>query len=195
MKNYVLCAMIAAGFANVALADTSTAAVTTATTATPAVTTQTTGTSSTAPAYQSQTTSSINIAPRDKLIVATVVTHWDPKASDSLSIQWTAPQGSYCQSSSFPITQGSNLNHDTYWAYRTVVHTTANGNTVTCQGHWTAQVVNGTGQVLASAGYDVVANNGMPAAPTVVPAASGTTTTTSSSVPVSATTPAQTTNS
>lgn len=117
----------------------------------------------TAPGYQSQTTSSISIAPRDSLIIATSVTRWDPKASDSLAIHWIAPKGGYCQSSNFPITRGPNTNHDVFWAYRTVVHTNSNGISVTCSGHWVAQVLNtANGKVLASASYDVPVQNKPP---------------------------------
>jgi hypothetical protein len=110
----------------------------------------------TAASYSSNTTSSISIAPRDNLIIATTVTNWDIKASDMLAIYWTAPQGSYCKNSKFTLVRGPNTHHDVSWAYRTVVHTNAQGRTTTCQGHWLAQVVNvNTGKILASAGYDV----------------------------------------
>lgn len=116
------------------------------------------------PDYQSKTTSTIAIKPRDNLIIATSITHWDPKASDSLAIRWLAPRG-YCQSSTFNITRGPNSHHDVFWAYRTVVHTTSKGNTVTCQGHWVAQVINTTtGKILATAAYDVAPSNKLPLA-------------------------------
>lgn len=118
---------------------------------------------STAANYQSKTTSSISVAPRDNLIVATTITRWDPKASDTLAIHWIAPKGSYCQSSTFPITRGPNSNHDVFWAYRTVVHTTSDGDTITCNGHWVVQVVNtATGKILTSTSYDVPLQNKPP---------------------------------
>ncbi len=109
--------------------------------------------------YESKTTSTISIAPRDNLIVATAITHWDAKASDTLVIQWVAPKGSYCQGSTFSVTRGANASHDTFWAYRTVVHTNSKGATVYCSGHWEAKVVNtaDNNKVLASTGYDVTA--------------------------------------
>jgi hypothetical protein len=117
-------------------------------------------TSSTAPAYQSKTTSTISIAPRDNLIVATTLTSWDTKASDHLVVKWLAPKGSFCSDSTFVLVRGPNSTHDVSWAYRTVVHTNSKGNTITCTGHWVAQVVNtNNGQVLASAGYDVTPGN------------------------------------
>lgn len=163
MTKYILTMIAAALFSNFAFSDIN-ATTMPATTA--------------APAYQSKTTASISIAARDNLIVATAITKWDPQATnDTLAINWAAPQGSYCQNSSFPVTRGTNLNHDVFWAYRTVVHTTASGNSVTCLGHWIAQVVNtSNNQVLASAAFDVVANNGMPVAP--AQPANGTATTT-----------------
>jgi hypothetical protein len=116
----------------------------------------------TATDYQSRTTSTITLIPRDNLIIATATTSWDPKASDNLAIRWLAPKG-YCQSSNFNMTRGPNTSHDVFWAYRTVVHTTSKGTTVTCQGHWVAEVINvNTGKVLATAGYDVVPNNKPP---------------------------------
>lgn len=109
--------------------------------------------------YESKTTSTISIAPRDNLIVATAITNWDPKASDTLAIQWVAPKGSYCQNSTFSVTRGANASHDTFWAYRTVVHTNSKGATVYCSGHWEAKVVNtaDNNKVLATTGYDVAA--------------------------------------
>ena len=130
--------------------------------------------SATAPMYQSKTTSSISIAPRGNLIIATVVTQWDTKASDTLAIDWIAPKGSYCRNSQFTLVRGPNINHDVSWAYRTVVHTNSQGNSVTCQGHWTARVINvNNGKILASAGYNVLPGNARAASTS---ASSGTTT-------------------
>ena len=127
-----------------------------------------------AAAYESKTTSTISIAPRDNLIVATAITNWDAKASDKLAIQWVAPKSSYCQGSTFSVTRGPNTSHDVFWAYRTVVHTNSKGATVYCSGHWEAKVINTIdNKVLATAGYDVTA-------PTNSSTAAATTTATSS---------------
>ena len=114
----------------------------------------------TSPTYQSKTTSTISIAPRDNLIIATVITTWDIKASDNLAIDWIAPKGSYCNNSKFTLVQGPNMDHDVSWAYRTVVHTGSNGIMQTCTGRWIARVINtDTGKILTSAGYNVLPNN------------------------------------
>ncbi len=123
--------------------------------------------------YESKTSSTISIAPRDNLIVATAVTNWDPKASDTLAIQWIAPKTSYCQSSTFKVTRGPNSSHDVFWAYRTVVHTNSKGATVYCSGHWEAKVINTVdNKVLATTGYDVTAPVNTPAANATTPATS-----------------------
>jgi hypothetical protein len=106
--------------------------------------------------YVSQTTASISIAPRDNLIVATTIVNWDTRASDTLAVQWIAPQGSFCRNSQFVLSRGPNVTGDVSWAYRTVMHTGSNGQQITCDGHWVANIVNvNTNQVLASAGYTV----------------------------------------
>ncbi len=111
---------------------------------------------STTSGYASQTTSSVSIAPQGNLIVATTVTNWDTRASDTLAVVWTAPQGSFCKSSQFVISRGNDTSNDVSWAYRTVVHAAANGNETICSGPWVAKVVNvNSGVVLASAGYVV----------------------------------------
>lgn len=110
--------------------------------------------------YLSQTTASISLAPRDNLLIATTSVNWDTRASDSLAIDWIAPTGSYCRSSKFVLSRGNNVNNDVSWAYRTVVHTGSKGQQITCDGKWTANIVNAnTHKVLASAGYTVLPGN------------------------------------
>jgi hypothetical protein len=105
----------------------------------------------TASAYVSKTTSTISLAVRDNLIVATTITDWDTRASDVLAVSWIAPKGSFCKNSQFVLSRGNDVADDESWAYRTVIH----GNVV-CSGDWTARVVNvNTHQVLASAGYTI----------------------------------------
>lgn len=112
--------------------------------------------------YASQTSASISIAARDDLIVATSIVNWDPKASDSLIIKWTAPKNSFCASSTFALTRGNNTHHDVSWAYRRVVRTDDKGGSLVCSGQWTAAVVDtSTGKTLASTGY-VVSSSGAP---------------------------------
>lgn len=108
------------------------------------------------PGYTSKTSGQISISPDHNLIVATTITNWDPKSSDTLIVKWAAPQGSFCRSSIFKLTPGNNTSHDVSWSYRTVIHTTADGKTIVCSGKWTASLVNeATGHSLASAGYIV----------------------------------------
>lgn len=117
-----------------------------------------TATAVTGSGYVSKTTANISLAPRDNLLIATMSVNWDTRASDALAVSWIAPKGSYCRSSRFVISRGNNTTHDVSWAYRTVIHTGSNGQLITCSGNWVADVVNlTTNQVLASAGYTVVA--------------------------------------
>ncbi len=116
--------------------------------------------------YASQTSATISMTSRDDLIVATSVVNWDPKASDSLVIKWTAPKGSFCSNSSFSLTRGNNTHHDVSWAYRRVIRTDSRGGNLVCSGPWTAAVVDtSTGKTLATTGYTVT-NSGAPAAKT-----------------------------
>lgn len=113
-------------------------------------------------ATQSNTTASIGLKMQGNLLVANVVTNWDPNVNDSLVIAWTAPANNYCENSQFAITKAHSSN-DQSWAYRTVVR----GNQV-CDGLWTAQVMNvNTGKVLATTTYNVTAQPApvAPAAP------------------------------
>ncbi|MDO8955184.1 MAG: TUL4 family lipoprotein [Gammaproteobacteria bacterium] len=113
----------------------------------------------------SKTTSTISLKTQGSLLVANVTTNWDPKTNDSLAIVWTAPANNYCDNSQFPITKGHQSN-DLSWAYRTVVR-----NNQTCNGTWTAKVVNtNTGKVLASAQLNVAVQPA-PVAPVAAPAA------------------------
>lgn len=113
--------------------------------------------------YASQTSASISITSRDDLIVATSIVKWDPKASDSLVIKWTAPKGSFCANSTFSLTRGNNTNHDVSWAYRRVIRTDSKGGNLVCAGPWTAAVVDTTtGKTLATTGY-MVSSSGAPA--------------------------------
>lgn len=110
--------------------------------------------------YVSKTTATLSLAPRDNLLIATTSVSWDTRASDTLAVDWIAPQGSYCRSSEFVLSRGNNVSNDISWAYRTVVHTGAKGQQITCSGKWIANIVNmDTRQVLASAGYTVLTAN------------------------------------
>ncbi len=109
--------------------------------------------------YISQTTSRVSLAPQGNLLIATTVTNWDTRASDVLAVKWIAPKGSYCQSSQFTLSRGNAITGDVSWAYRTIVHTGANGQPIVCSGYWVADVINlNNNAVLASAGYTVSAN-------------------------------------
>lgn len=112
----------------------------------------------TSPGYVSKTSATVSIAPRDNLVVATTVVNWDTRASDTLAVDWVAPKASYCRNSQFVLSRGNNTSNDESWAYRTVIHTNSKGQQIVCAGNWVANVVNvQTHQVLASAGYTVVA--------------------------------------
>ena len=87
---------------------------------------------------------------KDNRIIAKLHTDWNGSKQGDLKLHWTAPKGSQCVSTIFPIMKYKDR-RDYSWAYRTVDHN-AKGLAVNCSGLWKAEVMyNPTKQIVGEA--------------------------------------------